>query len=85
MDKEEEKKNRVDAMHNWVMWEGFKAASVATAFAVGGHVYANKRLAFYQRQTIPFKTFLFICIPTAVFFTVTGKRFNFEFENMKCC
>ena len=59
--------------HNWVLLQGAKAGGLAGVAGGFLHLFANSRVPLYQRQTIPFKVFLVLMIPTAAFFTQTDR------------
>ncbi|KAI8924357.1 hypothetical protein BC831DRAFT_466120 [Entophlyctis helioformis] len=62
-----------DERHNYVLVEGTKSALMFGAAGVFGHLLAQRTWPLYQRQSLPFKSFLLICIPMAAFFTTTDK------------
>ncbi|KAI9089426.1 hypothetical protein DFS34DRAFT_413553 [Phlyctochytrium arcticum] len=62
-----------EARHSAVLWQGTKALAVAAPASLAGSLLAQKYLRPYQRLSLPFKTFIGLMIPTAVFFTVTDR------------
>ncbi|KAJ3046131.1 hypothetical protein HDV00_003881 [Rhizophlyctis rosea] len=66
---EEEKEFR----HNYTLRMGLGSAAASTPLALGGAWLANKYSPLFRGLTLPFKTMLVICVPTAVFFTVSDR------------
>ncbi|KAJ3169421.1 hypothetical protein HDU87_000592 [Geranomyces variabilis] len=62
-----------DARHSKVLWAGAKSVAVAAPLGVAASLLAQRNIAFYRRLSMPFKTFIALMIPTAVFFTVTDR------------
>ncbi|KND04125.1 uncharacterized protein SPPG_01563 [Spizellomyces punctatus DAOM BR117] len=62
-----------EARHRKVLMEGAKAAAIAGPTGLVASLLAQRNIRFYQRLSLPFKTFIALMIPTAAFFTVTDR------------
>ncbi|KAJ3056792.1 hypothetical protein HK097_004056 [Rhizophlyctis rosea] len=62
-----------EARHQAVLNESLQASAISIPFAVGGSYVLHRYWGFYRNLSLPFKTLLGICVPTAVFLTVSDR------------
>lgn len=56
-------------LHEFVMWEGTKAAIIGGALSTAASLYAQKSFPFYRGISLPFKALLVAATITGSFFT----------------
>ncbi|TPX62629.1 hypothetical protein PhCBS80983_g00241 [Powellomyces hirtus] len=62
-----------EARHNQVLREGATSVAISAPLGLAAALLAQKHIKFFQRLSMPFKTFLVLMVPTATFFTVTDR------------